>query len=132
MHSPGTVPPDNNDLRRYLRDLAAITALPAVWSGGDRRRIADGMAEVAVSILHLDFAYVRLEGSSTSETIEAVHFAKPPAAQPPAAEIGRALAPYSGGHINETAILTIPHPLGTRQAHAAVTPIGYESEFGVL
>jgi len=132
MHSPGTGPPNNHDLRRYLRDLAAITALPAVWSGGDRRRIADGMAEVAVSILHLDFAYVRVEGSSASETIEAVHFGQPPAAQPPAAEIGRALAPYSGGHINETSILTISHPLGSGQAHAAVTPIGYGSEFGVL
>jgi len=132
MHSPGNGPANNHDLRRYLRDLAAITALPAVWTSGDRRRIADGMAEVAVSILQLDLAYVRLEGSTSAEAVEAVHFAAPPAAPPSATEVGTALAPYTGGQSNETTILTITHPLGTGSVAAAVTPIGYGSEFGIL
>jgi PAS domain S-box-containing protein len=132
MHSPGTGPPNNHDLRSYLRDLATVTALPAVWSSADRRRIAEGMAEVAVSILHLDFAFVRLESSTAAEMIENVHFAQPPTAPLSAADVATALAPYTGGRSNESAILTIAHPLGTGSTHAAVTPIGYGSEFGVL
>jgi two-component system, chemotaxis family, CheB/CheR fusion protein len=132
MHSPGTGPPNNHDLRLYLRDLAAVTELPAVWSGADRRRIADGMAEVVVSILHLDFAFVRLECSAAAEMIEAVHFAQLPTAPLSAAEVGTAMAPYTGGRPNETAIRTVAHPLGSGSVNAAVTPIGYGSEFGVL
>src|SRR5688500_16464727 len=108
MQSPGTGQPDNDDLRRYLRDLAAVTALPAVWASGDRRRIVDGMAEVTASILNLNYTYVRLEGSTAAEAIEAVHFAKPPTAPVSASEIGKAFAPHASGRLNETALLTLP------------------------
>src|SRR5262245_6674511 len=132
MHAPGTSPPDNHDIRRYLHDLATVTALPAVWSSWDRGRIAEGMAEIVVSILHLDFAHVRLEGSTAVEAVEAVHFAKPPATPVSAADVGRAVAPPSGGGGTSTAVVTLQHPFGAGPMQAAVTPIGYVSEFGVL
>jgi two-component system CheB/CheR fusion protein len=132
MHPPGTSLSENHDLRRYLQDLATVTALPAVWSGWDRRRIADGMAEVVASILRLDFAYVRLEGSTASEVVEAVHFCDPPAAKASAADVGRALAPHVDGNNHETTIVTLAHPLGTGQIRAAVTSLGYGREFGIL
>src|SRR5947207_1358324 len=102
MHAPGTRPPENRELRRYLQDLATVTALPAVWSAYDRPRIADGMAEVAVSILHLDFAYVRLEGSTGAPAVEAIHFSQPPDATASAVEMGRMLAPHIGGGSHAT------------------------------
>src|SRR5438105_4340623 len=101
MHPPGTRPPENRELGRYLQDLATVTALPAVWGSGDGRRIADGMAEVAVSILHLDFAYVRLEGSTAAEKVEALHFAQSPTTPLSPAEVGTTLAPSTGGRENE-------------------------------
>jgi PAS domain S-box-containing protein len=132
MHAPGTCLPEGSELRRYLQHLAAVTALPAVWSSSDRPRIADGMAEIVVSILKLDFAYVRLEGSTAAETVEAVQFSQPPAKTVSAAEIGRALASHIGGQNHETTILTLPNPAGAGQLKTAVTSLGYAREFGVL
>ncbi len=37
--------PDGRVLRRYLRDLAALTALPAVWRGAERDRIVAGLQQ---------------------------------------------------------------------------------------
>src|SRR2546421_2680207 len=47
-------------LRRVLRDLVALSTIPAAWVGEDPPAIAAGLADVMVGSLHLDFAFVRL------------------------------------------------------------------------
>jgi PAS domain S-box-containing protein len=47
-------------LRRALRDLVALSAVPAAWVGREPPAIAAGLADVPVNSLHLDFAFVRL------------------------------------------------------------------------
>ena len=47
-------------LRRALRDLVALSVVPAVWVGREPTAIAGGLADVLVNSLHLDFAFVRL------------------------------------------------------------------------
>ncbi len=47
-------------LRRALRDLVALSAVPAAWVGREPSEIALGLAEVLVNSLYLDFAFVRL------------------------------------------------------------------------
>src|SRR5919108_2384781 len=47
-------------LRTALRDLVALSAIPAAWVGRDPPAIAAGLADVLVGALHLDFAFVRL------------------------------------------------------------------------
>ncbi len=47
-------------LRRALRDLVALSAIPATWVGREPQAIAAGLADVLVGSLHLDFAFVRL------------------------------------------------------------------------
>ena len=47
-------------LRRVLRDLVALSTIPAAWVGRDPPAIAAGLADVLVGALHLDFAFVRL------------------------------------------------------------------------
>src|SRR6267378_1857462 len=47
-------------LRRSLRDLVALSVVPAVWVGREPPAIAAGLADVLVNSLHLDFAFVRL------------------------------------------------------------------------
>jgi DNA-binding NarL/FixJ family response regulator len=44
-----------------LRDLAALLALPAMWSGHAPAYIADGLLGVVFSLLRLDSAYVRFD-----------------------------------------------------------------------
>src|SRR5438477_11904209 len=47
-------------LRTALRDLVALSAIPAAWVGREPSTIAAGLADVLVGSLHLDFAFVRL------------------------------------------------------------------------
>jgi C4-dicarboxylate-specific signal transduction histidine kinase len=47
-------------LRRALRDLVALSAVPAAWVGREPRAIAAGLADVLINSLHLDFVFVRL------------------------------------------------------------------------
>jgi hypothetical protein len=47
-------------LRRALRDLVALSTVPAVWVGRQPPAIAADLADVLVNSLHLDFAFVRL------------------------------------------------------------------------
>src|SRR3954468_16483342 len=47
-------------LREGLRDLVALSALPAVWIGREPPAVATGLADALVGLLQLDFAFVRL------------------------------------------------------------------------
>src|SRR6058998_2423433 len=51
---------DARRLRRALRDLVALSTVPAAWVGREPPAIAAGLADVLVGSLHLDFAFVRL------------------------------------------------------------------------
>jgi GAF domain-containing protein len=47
-------------LRAGLRDLVALSAIPAVWIGSEPLAVATGLADALVGLLQLDFAFVRL------------------------------------------------------------------------
>ena len=47
-------------LRIGLRDLVALSTIPAAWVGREPAAIAAGLADVLIGSLHLDVAYVRL------------------------------------------------------------------------
>ena len=48
------------ELRRTLRDLVALSMLPAIWGRQDARQIALSVTEVLVRMLGLEFAYIAL------------------------------------------------------------------------
>jgi len=58
-------------LRRVLRDLVALSTIPAAWVGRDPPAIAAGLADVLVGALHLDFAFVRLCDPSSGAAVDA-------------------------------------------------------------
>src|SRR5919108_3384667 len=47
-------------LRTAVRDLMALSTIPAAWVGREPPAIAAGLADVLVGSLYLDFAFVRL------------------------------------------------------------------------
>ncbi len=57
-------------LRAALRDLVALSAVPAAWVGRDPPAIAAGLADVLVNSLRLDFAFVRLRDPNAEATVE--------------------------------------------------------------
>lgn len=47
-------------LRNVLRDLVALSAMPAAWVGLEPTAVAAGLADALTRLLQLDFVYVRL------------------------------------------------------------------------
>src|SRR5713101_7064456 len=66
------LPRDTATLRSQLRDLIAILALPAVWSGRDAADTPEAVLEVLSSMLRLDLAYIRLANPTGSGPLETV------------------------------------------------------------
>src|SRR5262245_51520310 len=47
-------------LRTAIRELVALSAMPAAWVGREPHAIAGGLADVLTGSLNLEFAFVRL------------------------------------------------------------------------
>ncbi|MDB5924967.1 MAG: sensory box protein [Betaproteobacteria bacterium] len=64
--------PDFNTvrLRTALRDLVALSTVPAAWVGRDPSAIAVGLADVLFGSLDLDFAFVRLRDPKGGAAVE--------------------------------------------------------------
>jgi signal transduction histidine kinase len=56
---------ENLRLRSALRDLVALSTIPAGWIGIEPRTIAAGLADIVAGSLGFDFAFVRLLDSTT-------------------------------------------------------------------
>lgn len=54
-----------------MRDLVAVSTIPATWVGREPPTIAAGLADALVGSLRLDFAFVRLRDPSTGTTADA-------------------------------------------------------------
>jgi signal transduction histidine kinase len=57
-------------LRTVLRDLVALSAIPAAWVGREPAAMAAGLADALIGLLRLDFAYVRLCVPGVAGTVD--------------------------------------------------------------
>ena len=57
-------------LRAVLRDLVALSAIPAAWVGSDPPAVVSGLADTLVGLLQLDFAFVRLSDPGGAGAVE--------------------------------------------------------------
>jgi PAS domain S-box-containing protein len=62
---------ENQRLRAALRDLVAVSTIPAAWVGREPPTIATGLVDALVGSLRLDFAFVRLRDPSTGVVVDA-------------------------------------------------------------
>jgi signal transduction histidine kinase len=61
---------ENPRLRAALRDLVALSTIPAGWIGIEPRTIAAGLADILAGSLGFDFAFVRLLDPTGEVTID--------------------------------------------------------------
>src|SRR5580698_747485 len=59
-------------LERCINDLVGVLALPAAQSGGGPSQLVSTLLDVLLTMLGLDFIYVRLKESSPEAPIEMV------------------------------------------------------------
>src|SRR6202007_2416105 len=61
---------ENLQLRAALRDLVALSTIPAGWIGIEPRTIAAGLADILAGSLGFDFAFVRFLNPGGGATID--------------------------------------------------------------
>jgi signal transduction histidine kinase len=122
---------DSRDLRRCLRDLVALSALPAVWIGYDTRRIAESLADVLLGLLRLDFIYVCVKTDRPDVSLEVARTEEGLHTPGQAQLLRRALAPWlnvQGYHPP----VSLHNPFGSGSVRVAIIPLGIGAEHGVL
>src|SRR6516164_115199 len=124
-------PDETRTLRRTMRDLVALTALPAVWAGYRTSQVAEALAEALLSTLHLDLVYLCLPGQMEGQKIEVARTPGGPATPDETRDIGRALAPWLNVGSADLAP-SIPNPLRSGTIRLAVRRVVYDRQDGVL
>ncbi len=128
MDTPENALEENRRLRRTMRDLVALSTLPAVWTGLRPDGIARSLADVLLNTLSLDLIYVRLAGLPGEEEVEVVRGSRHPA---PVEAVRASLALHLKAERTEPPA-TIPDPFGPGALHVAVTRFGLTDDNGVL
>src|SRR3989442_15228693 len=125
------LPRDTATLRSQLRDLIAILALPAVWSGRDAADIPEAVLEVLSSMLRLDLAYIRAADPAGSGPLETVRVR----GRPDLGSRGREIAgPLAQGTTEPDAsqALVLPDPATGEPLRATRIGLGLPGHTGVV
>jgi PAS domain S-box-containing protein len=128
---PDLADADGATVRLCLRDVLALSTLPAVWAGANPLRIAESLATALYTMLSADFVYVALlkpGGSALASVAQTGHYESDPQL---AAALGPALLDWVRQHDpHELFLSTTPR----REAPLRVTcrPFGHNAEFGIL
>src|SRR5258706_6884171 len=116
---------ENARFRRALGEVAALSALPAVWAGYHLPQIVVDVAEVLMRALHPEFVYVTLV-----DEWPAVAAAR---AKQPAVDTSRITAEARRLLASGASTSTIPDPLdATRSLRATVISGGSGSELAIV
>src|SRR5690242_971234 len=103
---------DIAELRRCIRDLVALSSLPAIWIKADARQIADSVAQLALSVLDVDYVYVRLD----APPLEILHARRPD-------RLAALDAAVVGSWVKRNAKIQVVHPtVGTLRS--TCVPVG--------
>src|SRR3977135_4397834 len=116
---------DPQELRRRIRDLVALSTLPAIWTSYNPRQIADSIAAALLSMLAADFVYISLPSGEREQITETIR-------------VGKAIASNSGkmiltalrdawlGQSEQTGV--IANPFGEGAIRVASAPIGFRGD----
>jgi signal transduction histidine kinase len=119
-----------SSLRRTMRDLVALSALPAIWTSYHSERIAESLADIMLRILSLEFIYIRLPQEGATGLMEVVRCSQARDSAENRQAIGRAVAPWLSDPF--APISVIPHPLQEGKLRIASARFGYVGDAGVI
>jgi PAS domain S-box-containing protein len=119
------------DLRRTLRDLLALSALPAMWAGRPPAEILQGLAETVQSLMRPDLVYLCLQGIPGGSRFEAAYRDGRRLADEQTRRVGQALALHLGAPTGPEPHAG-PHPLAAGTLRTVVIPIGHDAAGGVI
>ena len=114
---------------RCLRDIVALSTLPALWLGADTVRMAESLAAALYTTLGADFVYVCLEESPAPIAVAQVDRYRTDAAL--AASVGPSIIAWAREHDPEE-WLELPGRAAGGILRVAAQPVGFEASLGVV
>jgi PAS domain S-box-containing protein len=117
---------DPQELRRCVRDLVALSTLPAIWKTYTSRQIAESVAAKLVAMLRADFVHVALPSIRDQKSIEVTRSGKSMTANA-RREIRAAIHSHTQALAREQ-LVTIADPGTPRELLVASAPIGLGGE----
>jgi DNA-binding CsgD family transcriptional regulator len=112
---------DPQDLRNYIRDLIALSTLPAIWKSYQPEQIAESVAGALLAVLSADLVYVSLPSASGHPSVEVTRVgSQRTATLGNAAKV--ALRRTEPGRFEQETSIT--DPAGEGQLRIASAPIG--------
>lgn len=119
------------DANHCIRDLVALSTLPAIWAGGDVHGVAKGMGDALFGMLRPIMVYVGIKDAAGAVATEVVRADNGWLASAETQETARLLDPWLKLHAAGEARV-IHNPLGAGMARILVVPIGLEAGFGFV
>ena len=95
-------------LRRYMRDLATLSTLPATWAGYDQERMAESLADVLMGALSLDLIYIKVVRNGTKSGTEVARCSQIRDSAENRQAISRSIATWLSDPFESSFV--IPHP----------------------
>ncbi len=119
---------ENRRLRRTMRDLIALSSLPAVWIGLGPDGIVRSVAGVLLDTLALELVYIRLAGPAGEGAVEVIRSKR----GADAAHLDAIRSSLTWLPDRTESPATIPDPFSAGTLHVVVTHFGAGEDEGVL
>ena len=116
------------ELRHCIRDLVALSTLPAIWKDYNLRQIADSVAAALISMLSADVIFVAAPGLGDEAAVEVLRTGQAVSAGS-SGDIERILRDAWLGAREKT--FAIDNPIGKGMLHVAAVPMGFGSDAGI-
>jgi signal transduction histidine kinase len=116
---------DPDDLRRCIRDLVALSTLPAAWRNYDMRQIGDSIVAALITMLGADFIFMALpnHGDQFTELTR-----NDPALTPASLDHVRAILQRENATLSGEQEFIVADASSGRNLHVATAPIGLSGD----
>lgn len=118
-------------LRRCISDLVSVLALPAIWAGGGPSHVAHNLLDALMSMLDLDFIYVRFGDAHGSEYSEMMRTGSQLQSNPQTRELAEKLRAWLAEDSQKTTPL-VSNFFGGRDIALISLKLGLHGELGQL
>jgi PAS domain S-box-containing protein len=111
-------------LRTVLRDLVALSAIPAAWVGREPAAVAAGLADSLIGLLQLDFVFVRLCVPSVAGAVDVTR-----------GKVWKTFPEWLESHLAKSGRLSgkeLISDVGDDSCRGVVIPIGVDAEGGLV
>ncbi len=116
---------------RSVRDVVALSMLPAIWLGAEPLRIVESLAASLFTVLEADFVYVALHGDAEHGEIAVAQTGRNQTDPPIAAALGPGLRAWARAH-DPDEVMLVPNPCGSGTLHLLVRPLAIDAEYGLI